>query len=180
MSANSAMQLDPVEPVDSIAFRQALRNIAGAVSIVTSGNAPERHGLTVTAGCSLSVEPSNVLVCINKSAGAHDTIMRTKAFGWNILARDHRELARKFAGMDGSKGDERFNDDEWTDLATGAPILMDALCSFDCRVIGIHPVATHTVFIGAVVRELHRESPDGLIYQHGKFAVPKFIPEADV
>jgi len=163
---------DPNNLVDSASFKRALRSVAGAVSIVTSGSYPSRHGLTVTAACSLSIEPSTVLVCINKSAGAHDTIVKTRSFGWNLLSSCHVPLAQKFAGLDGSKGDIRFVDEEWRSLRTGAPILIGALCSFDCRVIGVHPIGTHTVFVGAVLAEQHRDELEPLVYRHGQFAVP--------
>jgi flavin reductase (DIM6/NTAB) family NADH-FMN oxidoreductase RutF len=178
MSADPTSELDVTRTINSESFKRALRNVSGSVSIVTSGRAPVRHGLTVTAASSLSVEPSTVLVCVNKSAGAHDTIVATGSFGWNVLTSRHVDLAGKFAGMDGSKGDVRFSDDGWTELVSGSPILIGALCSFDCRVIGMHPVGTHTVFFGAVLGEVHQEGPDGLIYRHGKFAIPHIIPEA--
>jgi flavin reductase (DIM6/NTAB) family NADH-FMN oxidoreductase RutF len=178
MSTDPTQDLDGGHLVDSASFKTALRNVSGSVSIVTSGRAPERHGLTVTAASSLCVDPSTVMICVNKSAGAHDTIVRTRCFGWNVLTVSHVDLAKRFAGMDGSKGDVRFSDGRWTELVTGSPILIGSLCSFDCQVIGMHPVATHTVFFGAVLREVHQDNYEGLIYRHGKFAVPQVLPEA--
>jgi flavin reductase len=178
MSAYPTKGLQGAHPIDSASFKMALRNVSGSVSIVTSGRAPERHGLTVTAASSLSVDPSTVLVCVNKSAGAHDTIVRTRCFGWNVLTANHVDLAQKFAGMDGSKGDVRFSDGRWTELVSGSPILIGSLCSFDCQVIGMHPVGTHTVFFGAVLGEVHNDNHEGLIYRHGKFAVAQVLPEA--
>lgn len=171
-------QFDPNDLVDSTSFKRALRGVTGAVSIVTSGSYPSRHGLTVTAACSLSVEPSTVLVCVNKSAGAHDTIVKTRSFGWNVLSSSHVPLAQKFSGQDGSKGDIRFVEEEWRSLRTGAPILIDALSSFDCRVIGVHPTGTHTVFVGAVLAEMHREDLEPLVYRQGQFAVPANLDRA--
>jgi flavin reductase len=178
MSADPTKGLEAAHLIDSASFKTALRNVSGSVSIVTSGRAPERHGLTVTAASSLSVDPSTVLVCVNKSAGAHDTIVRTRCFGWNVLTASHVDLAQKFAGMDGSKGDVRFSDGGWTELVSGSPILIGSLCSFDCQVIGMHPVGTHTVFFGAVLGAMHQDNYEGLIYRHGKFAVPQVLPEA--
>jgi len=177
MSADPTKDLDGGHLVDSASFKTALRNVSGSVSIVTSGRAPERHGLTVTAASSLCVDPSTVMICVNKSAGAHDTIVRTRCFGWNVLTVSHVDLAQKFAGMDGSKGEVRFSAGRWTELVSGSPILIGSLCSFDCQVIGMHPVATHTVFFGAVLGEVHQDNYEGLIYRHGKFAVTQVLPE---
>lgn len=150
-----------------------MRNVPGTVSIVTSGEKPMRHGLTLTAGCSLSTEPSSVLVCVNKSAGAHDTIMGSRLFCWNILAEDHLALAHTFSGQDGSKGDVRFTDGFWRKLATGAPSLIDAICSFDCRVVDAHDARSHTIFIGQVVAQAVNSGRKPLLYVNGSFAVPQ-------
>jgi flavin reductase (DIM6/NTAB) family NADH-FMN oxidoreductase RutF len=179
ISLNPVHGVDPSRLIDSMSFKAALRSVSGSVSIVTSGRAPKRHGLTVTAACSLSAEPPTVLICVNKSAGAHDTIVQSKSFGWNVLTPSQMGLAKRFSGMDGSKGDVRFEDDNWTALVTGVPILNGSLCSFDCQVIGAHPVGTHTVFFGAVLGEVHHENYENLIYRHGKFAVAHLLPEAD-
>jgi flavin reductase (DIM6/NTAB) family NADH-FMN oxidoreductase RutF len=158
---------------NSAEFRTAMRSVPGAVSIVTTGTRPGRHGLTLTAGCSLSTEPSSVLVCVNKSAGAHDTIKQSGVFCWNILAAEHASLARTFSGQDGSKGDVRFAEGVWRDLVTGAPSLIEAICSFDCRVIGAHDGGSHTIFVGEVLAQSTHADREPLVYVNGNFAVPK-------
>ena len=40
---------------------------------------------------------------------------------------------------------------QWTQLTTGAPVLEDALVSFDCEIDQIQQVGTHSVFICRVV-----------------------------
>lgn len=168
----TARDIVPLRIIDNASFKAALRQVSGSVCIVTTGRSPDRHGLTVTAACSLTADPPTVLVCINKSAGAHDTILRTGVFGWNVLGPDHVVLAKKFSGQDGSKGDIRFDDNQWTSLITGVPILVDAKCSFDCQVTDMHSAGTHTVFYGAVVAESHRVDGVDLVFRNGSFAVP--------
>lgn len=169
----SLMPIQEIPPFSAAEFRSAMRNVPGTVSIVTTGKQPSRHGLTLTAGCSLSTDPSSVLVCVNKSAGAHDTIKASKAFCWNILTTDHFALAHKFSGQDGSKGDARFSDGLWQQLETGAPSLIEAICSFDCRVVQAYDAGSHTIFIGAVVAQTITSNREPLLYVNGSFAVPK-------
>lgn len=157
-------------PFDAAEFRAAMRNVPGTVSIVTTGQAPFRHGLTLTAGCSLSAAPPSVLVCVNRSAGAHDTILSSGAFCWNILGVEHLDLALKFSGQDGSKGDVRFADGVWCDLTTGAPSLIGAVCSFDCRVVNAYSESSHTIFTGEVVAQTTRGRGEPLVYMDGSFA----------
>ncbi|MGY3584100.1 flavin reductase (DIM6/NTAB) family NADH-FMN oxidoreductase RutF [Bradyrhizobium sp. USDA 4341] len=169
----SPMPSQEIPVFSSTDFRSAMRNVPGAVSIVTTGARPGRHGLTLTAGCSVSTEPSSVLVCVNKSAGAHDTIKQSGSFCWNILTADHAALAQKFAGQDGSKGDIRFSEGLWRELATGAPSLVEAICSFDCRVSGSHDAGSHTIFVGEVVAQATNADREPLVYVKGEFTVPK-------
>lgn len=169
----SPMPNQPSPVFSSAEFRSAMRHVPGAVSVVTTGVRPGRHGLTLTAGCSLSTEPSSVLVCVNKSAGGHDTIKQSGSFCWNILTADHAELAKKFAGQDGSKGDIRFADGLWRQLTTGAPSLIEAICSFDCRVSGSYDAGSHTIFVGEVVAQTTNLDREPLVYVNGDFTVPK-------
>lgn len=160
---------------DAAEFRAAMRNVPGTVSIVTTGQAPYRHGLTLTAGCSLSAAPPSVLVCVNRSAGAHDTILSSGLFCWNILGVEHLNLALRFSGQDGSKGDIRFEDGLWCDLGTGAPSLINAICSFDCRVIDAHSAGSHTIFTGRVVAQAAKAGSEPLVYVDGSFAALKTL-----
>lgn len=173
ISRVSLMPIQEIPLFSAAEFRSAMRNVPGAVSIVTTGKRPCRHGLTLTAGCSLSMDPSSVLVCVNKSAGAHETIKNSGSFCWNILASNHSALAQKFSGQDGSKGDLRFFDGLWQELVTGAPSLIEAICSFDCRVIEAHDAGSHTIFVGEVVAQTTNADREPLVYVKGTFAVPK-------
>jgi flavin reductase (DIM6/NTAB) family NADH-FMN oxidoreductase RutF len=173
MNANVTHSGSPVGYVDIAAFKSAMRNVAGGVSIVATGSAAERRGLTVTSACSVSVDPPCVLICINRSADAHDFIANNGTFSWNVLSAAQAELAERFAARDGSKGAARFSSPDWYERITGAPILGAALSSFDCRVVHAFDLGTHTVFIGAVVAEAHQSAGEPLVYVRGRFAVPR-------
>jgi flavin reductase (DIM6/NTAB) family NADH-FMN oxidoreductase RutF len=45
---------------------------------------------------------------------------------------------------------ERLELPVWEKLATGPPVLPDALVSFDCRFAGVRKECTHWVILGAV------------------------------
>jgi len=157
------------EHVETAAFKNALRAVVGSVSIVASGQGADRRGLTVTAAVSLCVDPPMVLACINRSAEAHDIILRIGAFSWNVLSTDQAQLAERFAAMDGSKGASRFSPADWDERVTGVPVLRQSVCSFDCRLQNSVEVATHTIMIGAVVGQTHNHDKIPLIYSSGRF-----------
>lgn len=155
--------------MDSDSYRQIMRHQAGAVAIIAVGRAGERTGLTATAVCSLSDSPPMLLVCVNRTASAHDPIANTGAFSVNLLASTQQDVAGCFSGRTGLKGEARFHDPDWTTLATGAPILSSALASLDCKLVDRHEFATHTVFIGAIADGRVNTEAAPLLYFRGDF-----------
>ena len=67
-------------------------------------------------------------------------------------------------------GPERFDVGRWTTLKTGAPVLADALASFDCIVTERVQASTHTIFIGRVVDVRARPRAKPLVYARGTYA----------
>lgn len=139
-----------VEPIDPVLYRNAMSRYAGHVQIVTTADGGERRGVTVTAACSVSDNPASVLVCVNAGNASNALFTRSGRFALNSLAHHHQPLAEAFAGRGKLPVEERFAKAEWLSLATGAPVLADALAAFDCRLIEAQTVATHTILIGEV------------------------------
>jgi flavin reductase (DIM6/NTAB) family NADH-FMN oxidoreductase RutF len=156
--------------VSADAFKQGMRCLAAGVTIVTTLHDGVRGGLTATAVTSLSADPPQVLVCVNRGAGAHDLIHRGSLMCVNVLAHAHQHLAARFAGQKGVFGEDRFAAGRWTTLTTGAPVLADALASFDCVVTERVQSATHTIFIGRVVGVRARPKAKPLVYASGTYA----------
>ncbi|MGF7160097.1 flavin reductase (DIM6/NTAB) family NADH-FMN oxidoreductase RutF [Rhodoligotrophos appendicifer] len=153
-------------PVDFIA---AMRQLASSVTIITTGTAEDRRGLTATAVCSVSAEPPTLLICVNRTSESHGAIERVRHFCVNIVAADHDDLAAHFAGRTGVHGVDRFDRGEWISLVTGAPVLADALAALDCRVVSSVVCTTHTIFVGSVVGTHIGRTQQGLIYRQGNF-----------
>ncbi len=154
--------------VDAELFKQGMRQLVGAVTLITTKDATQRRGMTATAVCSLSAEPPSLLVCINRTAEAHDVILSGRCFCVNVLPYQQQSLAESFAGRDGSKGEARFQRGSWGSLVTGAPCLEDSLAAFDCALADTHELETHTIFIGRVVA-VHRMGGEPLLYEGGHF-----------
>jgi len=156
--------------VSAEAFKQGMRCLAAGVTIVTTLHDGVRSGLTATAVTSLSADPPQVLVCVNRSANAHDLIHRGSLMCVNVLAHAHQHLAARFAGQKGVFGEERFAAGRWMALTTGAPVLADAMASFDCVVTERVQASTHTIFIGRVVGVRARPKARPLVYASGTYA----------
>ena len=157
-----------VKPVDPQQFKLGMRTLAGAVNIISSMNSGHRYGMTATAVCSASAEPPTVLACINKIATTHDAVAKSKVFCVNVLRVEDWELSTTFSG--GQAGEARFKTGNWTRLTTGAPVLVDALVSFDCRMVKKLAHGTHTIFLGEVEQILIGKKGKPLLYSDGQYA----------
>jgi flavin reductase len=155
-------------PVDGALFKAGMRTLAGAVNIVTTAAGGHRHGMTATAVCSATAEPPTVLACINKLAATHAAVVKSKVFCVNVLRAEDWELSSAFSGA--ASGDARFKSRNWTRLATGAPVLVDSLVSFDCRVVKKLAYGTHTIFLGQVEQILLGQKGKPLLYSDGQYA----------
>ena len=156
------------KPVDASQFKIGMRTLAGAVNLITSMHAGHRYGMTATAVCSASAEPPSVLVCINKLAATYNAVSKSKVFCVNVLRADDWQLSTAFSGA--QSGDNRFRNGNWTRLVTGAPVLIEALVSFDCRVVKTLTHGTHTVFLGEVEQMLIGQKGKPLLYSDGQYA----------
>ncbi|HEX9398288.1 MAG TPA: flavin reductase family protein [Burkholderiales bacterium] len=156
------------KPVDAALFKAGMRTLAGAVNIITTAAGGHRHGMTATAVCSATAEPPTVLACINKLATTHAAVAKSKVFCVNVLRAEDWELSSAFSGA--QSGEARFKTRNWTRLATGAPVLIDSLVSFDCRVVKKMAHGTHTIFLGQVEQILLGQKGKPLLYSDGQYA----------
>jgi flavin reductase len=132
-------------PVSSDVFKQSMRLLAAGVCIVATNSNDEWHGLTMTAVCSLTMDPPSLIACVNRDAGAHGVMSATRRVSVNVLSHDHTDLAELFSSPR-VKGPERFDGQKWIRMASGVPALIDALAVLDCEVTNETAVGQHSVF----------------------------------
>ncbi|MGF7111578.1 flavin reductase (DIM6/NTAB) family NADH-FMN oxidoreductase RutF [Pseudomonas laurylsulfatiphila] len=147
-------------------FRLAMRQLAGAVTLVTSQDESGPCGLTATAVCSMSAEPPRILCCINLGGRTYQAICKSRYLAINVLQGEQVGFANDFA----SRSEKTFDTNHWTHAATGAPILREALVSFDCAVAEMFVMPTHALIVGEIRHIAYKECPTNpLIYQNGEF-----------
>jgi flavin reductase (DIM6/NTAB) family NADH-FMN oxidoreductase RutF len=153
-------------PIDQATFRSVLGRFASGVTIITvCGADGADHGMTVSAFCSLSLEPTLVLFCVDHLASAHSQITAAQHCVVNILAAGQEAISRRFA----EHLDDRFVGIGFTRGLTGAAILNDVLAHLECAVRDRYEGGDHTVIIGEVVAAVaHPERP--LLYYRGGYA----------
>lgn len=131
-------------------YREAMSRLAGHVHIVTAGSGDERRGVTITAACSVSDDPPSLLVCLNAGNPRNAIFASAGAFALNMLGASQQALADIFSGRAKIAAEERFAHGVWRVGETGAPVLDEAVATFECRLTEMKTISTHTVLFGAV------------------------------
>lgn len=154
-------------PVAKDIFRAGMARLGAAVTIVTTDGPAGRSGFTASAVCSVTDAPPTLLVCLNRSASVYDTFVRNTALCVNVLHAEQERLPRVFGGK--TPMDERFAAASWRTAVSGAPVLEGATASFDCRVVEMAQVGTHTVMYCEVMDIDIHEDAAGLVYFDRRF-----------
>jgi flavin reductase len=149
--------------LDKSTYRDAMAGLGAAVNIITSDGEAGLAGCTASAVCGVTDEPPTLLVCINRSSRNNAAFRANGKLCVNVLSAQQQALAAHFS-TSALALDERFAAAQWEHLATGSPVLRDALASLDCEIESIAEVGTHTVFFCAVKAVRTRGAGDALIY----------------
>ncbi len=152
--------------IDQDAFRAVLGRFASGVTILTARDGGGRdHGMTVSAFCSVSLDPPLVLACVDRAAKMHDLLMTLEHVGISILAWNQEALSRRFAELES----DRFEGLGYARGESGVVLFEDALAHLECRVRIRQPAGDHTIFVCEVDRVGIR--PDRpLLYYRGGYA----------
>ncbi|WP_447866795.1 flavin reductase [Rahnella bonaserana] len=151
-------------------YRDAMARLGSAVNIITTDGPGGRAGFTASAVCSVTASavcsvtdsPPTLLVCLNRSASVHSAFTQNQVLCVNTLADCHESLSNLFGGK--TPMQQRFEAAEWARLATGSPVLTNALVSFDCNVTQITSVGTHDILICEAVALRRNDDSHGLVY----------------
>ncbi|WP_218859052.1 flavin reductase family protein [Mucilaginibacter sp. E4BP6] len=146
-----------------------MRELAGAVSIITVGDEYNRTGFVATSVSSFSAEPPRIILCISLTSSSWAVLSKTHRFGVNFMREGEDAIASRFTGFGGIKGEARYEGAEWIGLPTGTQVLKDALASIDCTLEESLERHDHAIVIGKVesIRICDQGSP--LLWFKSKF-----------
>ena len=150
-----------------------MRVLSSGVAIVACGDGERRMGCTVTALASLSLTPPTLIVCLARTSSTLAGLREAGAFSVNLLAARHEALAQRFSGRGGVHGSRRFDGATWATLATGAPILADAVAAFDCLIEEVVERHSHAIVLGAVVSLREGADEPALAHWRGEFSASR-------
>lgn len=152
-------------PVNPEEFRAALSKFASGVTVVTTKDVEDKpYGITVSAFCSVSLEPPLILVCIEKTTGSHDALEESGVFVVNVLSENQMDYSNQFA----SQIEDKFNGIELDEGIEGVPVLKDTLATLECKLTETCEGGDHTIFIGQIEKATIKQGKP-LIYFHGNY-----------
>ena len=150
--------------VDQKLYRDAMARLGAAVNIITTNGPGGKRGFTASAVCSVTDSPPTLLFCLNRTSDSNQALKDNRVACSNVLSATHQHLSPVFAGMTPGDYDERFATAEWATLPNGTLALHGALVSFECRVVQVTEIGTHSVFF-CEVDAVHGGDPgQALVY----------------
>jgi flavin reductase ActVB len=139
---------EPPASVDEETFKGAMRSLAAGVVMVVAQRGERLWGLTISACCSISASPPQVLISLADDASCREAILDTRRFGLSVLRDDQKHLAELGAVPGGPKYVDAFCDDAGSGRRT--TMIAGALVHLDCSVARVFEVSDHTILIGNV------------------------------
>jgi flavin reductase (DIM6/NTAB) family NADH-FMN oxidoreductase RutF len=161
----------PPAGVEGAVFKAAMRTLPSGVVMVTTRVDGRPWGLTISACCSLTLEPPQILVSLREATVSCREIVRSGRFGVSILGSRHKGLAKRGSAV----GVAKFIDEFCEAGECGpveSPIISGALYHLDCAVADTYHASDHIVFLGLVTGALAgagADSPEPLLYFNGGF-----------
>jgi flavin reductase ActVB len=158
----------PAATVDEETFKSAMRALAGGVVMVIARKDERLWGLTISACCSISAQPPQILISLADDASCRDAILETRHFGVSVLRDDQKHLAELGAVPGAPKYVDAFCQDASGRRTT---MIAGALVHVDCIVDRVFEVSDHTLLIGNVEAVVSPRDKDGgpLIYFDRRF-----------
>lgn len=149
---------------DSRNFRTALGHFATGITVVTTFDGDEVHGMTANSFSSVSLEPPLVLVCVAKKNRTHQLLPETKRFAINILSEEQEAVSRYFAG----DRDENEPFRVLEEARAKSPVFDGVLAWLDCSLWQTYDGGDHSIFVGEV-EDLHVFGGKPLLFFQGAY-----------
>lgn len=160
-------EADTPSGFDPSDYRRALGGFGTGVALVAAkDSAGQAHGLIINSLTSVSLHPPIMLWCLANSSAAYDVFTQATAFSLNILRSDDHSVAKQFS----RRGADRvIPPDQICTMDTGAPVLLAAVASLDCRMHLRQPMGDHEVIYGDVIAYRADPGVDALGFFRGRF-----------
>ncbi len=147
-------------------LRNAMGRFATGVCLITvaSEDGPAL-ALTANSFSSVSLEPPLLLWCLQDNSDVYDVYAAPRYYAINVLASEQEALSTQYA----RKGEHALEAAHYANGKHGAPLIRDALVSFECQLEATHDGGDHLIVIGRIVDMQQREGGDPLLFFSGGY-----------
>jgi flavin reductase (DIM6/NTAB) family NADH-FMN oxidoreductase RutF len=146
------------------AFRRTLGMFATGVTVITTKDDDQVHGMTANAFMSVSLRPPLVLISVDRRAKMHALLNEGRRYGISVLADEQRALSDRFAGRTSSDGPEEVE----FELVHETPLVRGALAHLVARVVRSYWGGDHSLFVGQVEYARYGEGQP-LLFHGGRY-----------
>lgn len=151
---------------DGRELRNALGRFATGVCLITTTTEDQQAmALTANSFASVSLDPPLVLWSLQNNSDVYELYARPRYFAINVLAAEQEALSNQYA----RKGEHEIDPAHFRPGKHGAPIILDALASFECELHATHEGGDHLIIVGRVQDMLTRPSGDPLLFYAGGY-----------
>lgn len=158
--------------IDPRDFRNALGSYATGVTVITAATPDGKQaGLTCNSFASVSLNPPLVLWSLVIYSPSMSIFQEASHFSVNVLGASQQALATQFA----TRAEDKFVGVKWEPGLGGAPVLADAVATFQCRAADRYYGGDHVIFLGAVESYAYNRA-EPLLFARGNFG--RFVPGA--
>lgn len=174
MSSSAAMALTAM---DTQSFRDVMGRFATGVAVLTVRADDGFHGVTVSSFTSVSLQPTLISVCLQRTSRGSALLPVGRAFTVNVLSVGQESASRRFADPRRRPG---FDGLVFRLSGNGCPLLVDSAAHLECEVTQRYPGGDHTIVVGQVSAISSQDGQDPLIFHRGRYRElsPEFVPSA--
>ncbi len=141
-------------------YKVLFGNHPGGVAVITVGG--ERPaGFTATSVISVSAVPPLLVFSINKTSSSWPIVAEAKSAVVHFLCKDDRAIADRFA----TSGIDRFADLDYSELATGEPLINDVETWAQGTLINRVEVGSSVLFVLQIETSSASPSHQPLVYR---------------
>lgn len=147
-------------------LRDALGRFATGVCVITANteeNVP--IGMTANSFAAVSLDPPLVLWSLQNGSEVFSDYASARYFNINVLSNDQQALSGEYA----RKGDHRVKPEHFRPGKYGAPVIRNALVTFECELDATHAGGDHLIIVGQVRNMTHRPTGKPLLFYGGAY-----------
>jgi flavin reductase (DIM6/NTAB) family NADH-FMN oxidoreductase RutF len=129
---------------------ELFRRLTAGVYVIGVSEGARRNAFTASAVMQVSFSPLLIAVGISPTHESYKLLRDSRGFAISVLRAEQQDLARHFGTQSGRTVD-KLASTRWRPGRTGAPLLLDALAHFDCRVLNDFDAGDHRLVVGRVL-----------------------------